>query len=759
MRFWGILLMCIVFLEVLRAQEIQPIGFWQEHLPWGNAHQVILLGNELVCATDYGVFKYDLESREFLRKSKVNGFSDIGISAIAVDEVSGSIIIAYKSKIIDIWVKDQVFTIPDLKITNVPGDFFVNSILVKDGFAYLSTNAGILLLNIQKHEIKERWFPGLVENQWSTSSICLTNNYWYASTKSGLKKLNSSKDGSDPQSWEFENNVPWPSSAAITKVLNFNNSLIAWVGNDIYRLIDGGFQKIYGNDFTIYSMDVSNEGLLVSHLSTPISIDFIGNDFSVKKTYRSFDLINPKSTLIVDGECWVADHKRGLLRINDNSSQKVYPDGPEGFATGDIKFINGSIWVASGTVNEDWKAQGNKLGIYKFDNRWQTYNKEMFKALDSLADIIKIAYQPKTGKIFGASFGGGLLEIDQQDMLKVYKYNSGLGQYPTGSGAYNVSGLATDDLSNLWISNFGSPQQLHLLKADGGWYSFNAPFSFKENAVGEIILDDFNQKWIISPKGGGLLVWNTGNLPENPNDDKWRLFTKGIGSGNLPSNNVLCVVKDRNGLIWVGTDNGIGIFNCTEDVFNNSCEAILPVVDNANQTGFLFQNQKVNALAVDGANRKWIGTSKGLWLISDDGEKLISHFTVENSKLLSNEIYSLGLNPLTGELYVATSNGICSYMGNATENIGTAGKILVFPNPVPPGYSGVIAIRGLPENSWVKITEINGRLVYQGKSLGGQMVWNGKDGNGRAVSSGVYLVISTDDLHQEKAVAKIFLTK
>lgn len=759
MRFPGIFMFCILFMEVLRGQEIQPIGSWQEHLPWGNAIQVSKLGDELICATAYGIFKYDLENREFLRKSKVNGLADIGISAMAVDHVSGSIIIAYKSKLIDIWLKDQVFTVPDLKITKVPGDFSVNSILVRDGFAYVSTNAGILVLNIQKHEIKERWLPGFMEEQWATSSICLSNNYWYASTKSGLKKINASKDGSNPQNWESENNVPWSPSAAITKVLTISNSLIVWVGNEIYRGVNGIFQKIYSNDLTISSLDLANEGILVSILGTPAAIDLIGNNFSVNKTFRSIDLLFPKSALIIDGECWVADQKRGLLRINENISQKVYPDGPAGFATGDIKFFNGSIWVASGSVDKNWQAQGNKSGIYKYDNRWQSYNSETYKAMDSIDDILSIGYQSKTGKIFGASFGGGLLEIGQQDQLKIYKYNSGLGQYPTSTGVFNVSGLATDEFSNLWISNFGSGQQMHLLKNDGKWFSFSIPFPVSQNAVGQIIIDNYDQKWIVSPKGGGILVWNTGKIPEDPNDDEWRLFTRGIGSGNLPSNNVNCIISDRNGLIWVGTDNGIGIFNCSGNVFTNSCDAILPVVENANQTGFLFQNQRINAIAVDGANRKWVGTSNGLWLISDDGEKLINYFTAENSKLLSNEIFSLGLNPQTGELYIATSNGICSFMSSATENIENTRKVLVFPNPVPPGYSGVIAVRGLPENSWVKITEINGRLVYQGKSLGGQLVWNGKDSNGRTVSSGVYLVISKDESNQEKALAKIFLTK
>jgi hypothetical protein len=69
-------------------------------------------------------------------------------------------------------------------------------------------------------------------------------------------------------------------------------------------------------------------------------------------------------------------------------------------------------------------------------------------------------------------------------------------------------------------------------------------------------------------------------------------------------------------------------------------------------------------------------------------------------------------------------------------------------------------VRGLVDNAIVKITELDGRLVYQTRALGGQAVWNGKDYNGRTVSTGVYLVLVSDDARQEKIAAKIvFISK
>jgi hypothetical protein len=62
-------------------------------------------------------------------------------------------------------------------------------------------------------------------------------------------------------------------------------------------------------------------------------------------------------------------------------------------------------------------------------------------------------------------------------------------------------------------------------------------------------------------------------------------------------------------------------------------------------------------------------------------------------------------------------------------------------------------------NSTVKITELDGRLVYQARSLGGQFVWNGRDYKGNKASSGVYLVLVADEQNREKLATKIFFTR
>jgi hypothetical protein len=417
----------------------------------------------------------------------------------------------------------------------------------------------------------------------------------------------------------------------------------------------------------------------------------------------------------------------------------------------------GVVWVASGAVTGSWTNTFTKNGLYRYAaGEWTNYNTPVLPAFDSLYDIIAVAADPLDNSVWAGSFGGGLLHLQNNNTVQVFKQNSPLPHAATDPSKYNVAGLAFDNDHQLWISNYGASQALSVKKTDGSWRSFSFPFGIPGNAVSELLTDDYNQVWVLSPGGNGLLCFNHGPSVDNPADDKWTLYQAGKGSGNLPSKNVLCMARDKSGYIWVGTDKGIGIIQCAQEVFSvQGCDAVLPIVQQDNFAGYLFSGEQVQCIAVDGADRKWVGTKNGVWLLSADAEKTIYRFTADNSPLTANDVRHITIDGQTGEVFFATVNGICSFRSTATDGSEENSHVLVFPNPVPPGYNGSIAIRGLVDNAIVKITELNGRLVYETRALGGQAVWNGKDYNGRTAATGIYLVLVSDEARRQKTAAKI----
>jgi ligand-binding sensor domain-containing protein len=170
-------------------------------------------------------------------------------------------------------------------------------------------------------------------------------------------------------------------------------------------------------------------------------------------------------------------------------------------------------------------------------------------------------------------------------------------------------------------------------------------------------------------------------------------------------------------------------------------DAILPVFG----VRKLFVNEPCYAVAVESGNRKWIGTANGLYLFNNDGTELIAHFTAANSPLPSSIIKVLQFEEPTGLLFVETPGGMIAYRTSASAPSDNLSMVTIFPNPVTPGYAGVLGIKGLKNDCVVKITTLSGRLVYETRSQGGTASWNLIDYTGRRASGGIYLIMAVSD--------------
>lgn len=285
--------------------------------------------------------------------------------------------------------------------------------------------------------------------------------------------------------------------------------------------------------------------------------------------------------------------------------------------------------------------------------------------------------------------------------------------------------------------------------------AYPLPNGINLNGSIQLLANQNEQLYLTGPSIPGLYVFQSDNYYSTTS---WVQKTTGSNNGNLPSNKVTSMIEDKDGAIWVGTDNGIGILNCG-DISKDPCNAYLPIVKTNGFNAYLFQKETIKCMAVDAANRKWIGTNNGAWLVSQDGLTIIEHFTKENSPLPTDTIEQMIIEPNNGEIFFKTNQEWVSYRSTATKAVTHQESIFIFPNPVPPDYSGLISFKKLVDNAHVKITDINGKLIYQTRSLGGQAVWNGKTYEGRPVATGIYLVFVRDDEGNEKAVGKIMITK
>ena len=744
--------------------SLPSLGQWREHLPYQVTIDVTASENTVYAATPLSLFSIDTKNGETERFSRVSGLSETGISTIRYDAASKKLYVAYTNSNIDVLTSNSIRNIPDVKRSAISGNKNIYGIYPDNRWCYLATGLGVIVLDAEKYEVKDSWFIGNNGGYVKTNGFTKTPSFFYAATDKGLKRttVNNANPG-DFRSWQTLSGANGLAQSVAKAVVNLANKAVVLQNDSLFVENGAVWTYFFANGLPVVSLNVSGNRLLIAqqNSSGDAQVTVLNEQGTIQQIIRQQGaVVQPQKAIELGGEYWIADLSAGLVHVAGNSVENFKPNSPQNIVLGEMAVRNGVLWATAGTVNSNWNYQYNPSGIFRFENgNWSAYNTYSYHQLDTVLDVITVAVDPRDNTAWAGSFGGGLVHIENNGP-KTFKQNSPIAATVGDPSSYRVAGLGFDQENNLWVSNFGSSQPLHVLKADNTWQSFTIPFFLNENALAQIVIDDADQKWIQAPLGNGILVFDQGKF-ETPADDRWRLFKAGTGLGNLPSNEVLCLAKDKNGFIWAGTTNGVAVFQCPQETFSatGGCEAILPVINEGAFANYLFKGQEVRSIAVDGANRKWMATASGVWLISPDGDKVLQNFTETNSPLLSNDVRKLAIDGASGEVFIATAKGLISFRGTATEAAETKGHVLVFPNPVPPDFNGTIGIRGLPENRVVKITEANGRLVYQTRSLGGQAVWNGKDYQGRKAATGIYLVIAVDNIKGEQVVAKIVFVR
>lgn len=741
---------------------LPPIGLWREHLPYNSAIDVTAGDGKVYCATPYSLFTVTIAGNNIERFSRVTGLNETGISAVKYDEANKKLFIAYSNSNIDIIYRNDIYNVPDIKRDNIIGDKSIYNIYPLGKNYYLSTGLGVVVIDGDRYEVKDSWFIGNGGNQVKVNGFTSDGAFFYAATEEGLKKAPiNTPNLANYANWQTVSGSNGLSLGACKNVLFVSSKVVVQKNDSLFVQTGTSWSLLYTDTWPFVSTNTTESKIQLCErqLNGTSRVVMLNADGTILRTLANVGAVSfPRKAILFNNEPWVADQFACLSHFGSSLSYQQYIlNSPQGTASGELVVYNNICYATAGSVNDAWNYQYNGDGIYNFSaGSWNNINRYKYQPIDSLLDYVTIAIDKRDETTWAGSYGGGLLHIKSGPAFEIFKQNN-LGVTVGDPGSYRVAGLAFDRENNLWISNFGAAQPLRVRKNDGSWKAITVPFSLFENALSQVIIDDNNYKWIVAPLGNGLICYDHGASIDNINDDKWRKYAGGAGNGNLPSNNVLCVAKDKSGFIWVGTSDGIGVIQCPLDIFSaQTCEAILPIVPNGNFAGYLFKGQEVRSIATDGADRKWVATKNGVFLISATGEKVIYQFTEDNSPLLSSDVRKIAIDGKNGEIYFATAKGICSFRSTATEGGETNEDVLVFPNPVPAGFSGTIGIRGLVNNAIVKITELDGRLVYQTRALGGQAVWDGRNYKGQRISSGVYLVLVSDDGKKERMATKIF---
>lgn len=758
---------------IISCLEIKAqIGEWELHPSYHNATKCEIMDGKIYVLASGALFSYQKEDGEIRTYNKINTLSDINISFITYSKHINAIVIVYENANIDIlYSNDDIYNISDFKEKIMP-DKIINGIDVCGNKAYLSTNFGIVELDLDKKEFSNTYT--LNKKVYSTY---LCSDKIYTATSDGLYYGQTDSNLLDNSNWKLFN------TSQANSFAEFNDKLYCIIWNT-----------------TVYSINPQNNNLKAITTKDENNYRYLYNDgknliagsdkkihiIDEKENVTSYKIENTSNFIKTDGNTiWNCISDKGITEsiISDNTiknkGNSIIPESPIRNYCEYMKFTGNRLLVAGGNINYlDKKFYAGTIMEYDCENEsWTNYPEEIIKNTTGIQyrNICTLDENPnQENHIFAGSFGHGLYEFKDGEFIKHYTH----GNSPLESVNPNIPAIIHnyvripkvkfDKDGNLWVINTGTKDIIKVLKSDGNWQSINYKQIEYMPTISDIHFDSRGWIWLVSLQAdAGIICIKPNGTPLDTSDDEikvWQTNFTNLDGTSYTVYQIYGFAEDKEGKIWVGTNIGLFLIDNPQKFYNDGIftQVKIPRNDGTGLADYLLNGVNIQTIYVDGANQKWIGTkNNGLYVISSDGQETINHFTTENSSLPSDNVVSVSMNGKTGEVFIGTSNGIASYKGETTDPMISLSEnnIYAYPNPVRADYSGLITINGLTLDCNVKIVDTAGSLIQEGTSSGGTFTWNGYNKKGDRVASGVYYVLTYDKEGNEGVATKILFIR
>ena len=759
------------------------IGEWQNHNSYISVRKVCATSDRVYAATRMSLFRYDVAENVVQPMTKVNGLTDVGISTMAYNPATQMLAVAYNNSGLDLVHKGQVHHIADIHYSGIGGDKKVYNIRFNGRKVYLATGFGVVVVDADRHEIEETYYLGPNGESGVVYDLAFTDSLVVAATDRGMM---TAPKGSQRlhiyESWTLDTVSPlagmsvrmlevspWALVAAACTTNPDSMTVFYQYPRTVFYQYAGSWDTLFIG--RVRSLKCHNGLVILNRFNR---IDIFNDRFECQYSLvelPEYGLAIEDVDVDADGTLWMGHVWAGLIQ-SPRSYTTFTSHSPAGPTNDDYVYsltaTSSSLYLCPGGKKPTYESAllPGSLSIYE-KGEWSQITRS--EGIPNYQDVLYMAVDPKDRKhISATSWGYGVLDIHNNVLQTIYNQDNSDGAlipYTNNDFVHlRVSGLAYDNQGNLWVTNSLVNRGLAVRYRDGSWQSFDISpllqgLAPDKREIDKLVWDSVTgYKWFIG-KGNRIYV--------HDGVGKQAIVNPNNGS-KLETHNVNCLVQDRSGDIWFGTDKGIKVIYDGYRAFLNggngetspvNCSNILYNEDGINE--YLMAYESINCIAVDGANRKWVGTSNnGLYLISANGLEQLHHFTAANSPLASDKIVALAVHPESGVVYVATDMGLQSYRSTATVAYSEpAADIHAFPNPVRPEYEGTIAVKGFTRDALVHITDARGHVVFSTTAHGGQAVWNGRTHNGDRVSSGTYFVFASDASGNMRSVTKILIIR
>ena len=747
----------IVFFFLCALTFAQVPGTWNEYFSFRNVQQLESVDDNVFALSENGIFIYNTSSQEIQKITKLNGLSTVGLTCMAFCDSTSSFLIGYNDGTLDIldYPSLKVKPIPTIANKSIYGSKKINAITMHNDTAIIATEFGVLSFSMKSRKFISTTILSNDGSYVPAKSVTVDDKTVYVATTKGVfSAAVQNANLSDYSSWAKLTDIPYENDT-ISYIATLND-IVYYVHKDkgdatkdsIFTIKNGT-----ADAFKVQMKDITS--LRARNNSLSITAQYVAKIYdSTEKLIYQFDSLtvnNQFSDIIQldNGETYIGDKLQGLYK--SSASQPIFPNGPNSNHITDMHFQDNALHMVCGNIS-NWEML--KYNVKTYSGYW--YGHSNWK----LGNSICIYAMPNTKYYYIGTYGYGFSENEVSWTTgTVYDAsNSILHTYYSSDKNTSIYDITSDTYGNLWLLNPGNDYPLAVRDANNNWYSYyiektSGNLANQKNLFKHFLIDRRGYKWLVGT--GSVGVFYDNKTLDDTSDDSFVRIALNDNEGSI-AEYTTCIAEDNDGDIWIGTSQGIAVHSSPSRVFKDRQTISRIKIEIDGEVGYLLSSESITCIAVDGANRKWVGTeNSGVFLISENGTEQLLNFTKNNSPLPSNSVTCISIDHATGEVYIGTELGLVSYIGDATAGDQTMNKVKIYPNPVRESYDGDIYIQGLVSDAIVKITDVSGNLVRTVVANGGTAIWDGRNIYGDRVKTGVYLIYISDDTGQFTKVTKI----
>lgn len=760
-------LLYLLVLFVIQNTFAQTNLSWQSYFSYNQIKDISESPTTIYAGSENALFSKNINTGIIKTSTTIDGLSGETITALYYSATSNKTIVGYQNGLLIVIneADGSMLKVVDIINKNLPTSVKrINGFMEYGGIVYVATDFGIVQFNLATSQFGDTYYIGDNGAELKVTQTTIYKGFIYASTSNGIRRGDITNPNLiDYKQWQLISSGNWSGITAFEAELYAVNSI-----GYVYRY-DSSSTTF--NGYVVLPEPTTDFRTTTNYfiISTTNDVYVYNKQMILQRQINRNQIPGINSIFscatIINDFIYVGTSENGLITSslsNAANFENITPIGPSRNNIFSMQATPTQLWTVYGDYDTYYNPYPlDTYGVSKFTTSgWSNIPYDKVLGAKSMTRIV---INPSNDKeIYVSSFFSGLLKIENDVPKVLYNQtNSSLESLTISPPDPNyidirINGSAFDKSGNFWVTNSRVVNGLKMLSPSGQWKSYAMDkilVGASSNDFGTMVIDKNGTKWMSTSKNGVVGF--------NESSNTFKKISFGPDQGNLPIQDVRTVAVDSQNELWIGTTKGlrvlsnVGSFQSQNQLTTNS---IIIMEDNLAQE--LLYEQFITDIEVDGADNKWIGTADaGVFMVSPNGQQTKYHFTTENSPLPSNVINDININSSTGEVFIATSKGLISFKGIATSASENLNNVYVYPNPVRQDYEGTVKINGLLDKANVKITDVAGNLVYEATSEGGTLEWDTTAFGKYKVASGVYMIFVSAQDGVETKVKKVMVIR